>query len=79
MFNPTVTQFLQECVIPLRLSCLTPSGWPVMLSLWFLPENGRFYWATSNKAEAAIILDPINLFVWDFTARMRDSLPSKLH
>lgn len=145
MFTPTVVQFLHEAVIPLRLSCLTPSGWPLVLSLWFLPENSRFYCATPHKArvvrylrqnnrcafevagdqppykgvrgqatatldsqlgpeiltrllyrylggigsplaqqllarqeqEVAIILEPTNLFTWDFTARMRDSLPAK--
>ncbi len=143
MFTPAVAQFLQETVIPLRLSCLTPSGWPMVLSLWYLHENGRFYCATSQKAkvarylrqnnrcafevagdqppykgvrgqaiatldpqrgpeilarllqrylggtdsplaqqllarqeqEVAIILEPTNHFTWDFTARMRDSLP----
>jgi hypothetical protein len=49
--TPTLTQYLEETKIPLRLSCLSPSGWPVVLSLWFLFENGKLYCATQKSAK----------------------------
>ncbi len=143
MFTTDATKFVTETVIPIRLSCLTPSGWPTVLSLWYVYENGRFYCATHQNAkviqyiqqneqcafeiagdqppykgvrgqaiaslepqrgpeiltrllerylgatdsplaqqllarqnkEIAICLEPINLFSWDFTPRMQNSLP----
>lgn len=135
--------FLTESKIPLRLSCTTESGWPVVLSLWFLYQENKIYCATQETArvvrylehdprcaleiagdqmpycglrgqaraaidrvqgpeileklldrylggtgsplaqkllaksetEAALILEPVNLFTWDFTPRMKRSLP----
>jgi hypothetical protein len=29
-----VEAFLTDVVIPLRLACITPMGWPLVLSLW---------------------------------------------
>jgi len=42
--------FYEETIIPLRLSCQTPSGWPVVLSLWYLFEAGALYCATPRSA-----------------------------
>lgn len=138
----SIDRYLLESRIPLRLSCLTSSGWPAVLSLWYLYEGGMLYCATHRKArvieylqnnsrcafeiasdhppycgvrgpalasldsergpeilerlllrylgnkesslarqllqraddEIAIRLRPQNLYSWNFTARMRDSL-----
>lgn len=33
------SEFLREARIPMRLAANTPSGFPVVLSLWFLPDG----------------------------------------
>jgi nitroimidazol reductase NimA-like FMN-containing flavoprotein (pyridoxamine 5'-phosphate oxidase superfamily) len=43
-------EYLQHMRIPLRLSCKTASGWPVVLSLWYLYEDGALYCATKGSA-----------------------------
>ncbi|MFC4357630.1 pyridoxamine 5'-phosphate oxidase family protein [Halobium salinum] len=48
-----VEQFLTETVVPLRLSCHAPSGYPWILSLWYRFEDGAFHCAT--KADADIV------------------------
>lgn len=50
MFASNVENFLRHIAIPLRLACTTESGWPFVLSLWFLYEDGRFYCATQASA-----------------------------
>ncbi len=42
-----IEEFLQGAVIPLRLSTINPNGWPIVLSLWFLYEDGVL-WAASR-------------------------------
>ena len=138
--------YLTMIKIPLRLSCKTHSGWPMILSLWYLYEDGRLYCATQDSSkvvryleheprcafeiagdlppycgirgqdralldptrggeilekllhryqgntetslakrlmkkkstEVAIILEPINLFQWDFSGRMEPISPESL-
>ncbi len=135
--------FLENVKIPIRLAVKTESGWPMMLSLWFIYVDGSLYCATRKQArvvayilnneecafeiagdqppycgirgqarasidqqrgleilellldrylggrdnnlaetllknssdEVAIRLDPINLFTWNFSARMKDVGP----
>lgn len=50
IFTPQTIRYLQQIVIPVRLSCVTESGWPVVLSLWFLYEDGALYCATQQHA-----------------------------
>ncbi len=42
--------YLRRIRIPLRLSCLTKTGWPASLSLWFSYRDGEFYCATQASA-----------------------------
>ena len=42
--------FLKAAVIPLRLTCLRRDGWPLVLSLWFLYNDGALYCATGSGA-----------------------------
>lgn len=140
-------RFLTDIRIPLRLSCKTESGWPMVLSLWFLHEDGQLFCATQETAkvvqyleneprcafeiagdlppycgirgqaratldphrgaeileklllryqpsldtplsknlldskddEMAIILDPVNLYHWDFSKRMEPATPEALN
>lgn len=43
-------RYLREIEIPLRLSCVSTSGWPVVLSLWYLYGERRLYCATQETA-----------------------------
>jgi nitroimidazol reductase NimA-like FMN-containing flavoprotein (pyridoxamine 5'-phosphate oxidase superfamily) len=142
MVTEQVQSFLQEIIIPLRLSCTTPSGWPMVLSLWYLYRDGLIYCATQesarvveylrhdprcafevaadqppycgvrgqgkarlddalgtvvleqlltrylggtssplaqrlltrSKTEVAILVEPVNLFTWNFSERMKESV-----
>lgn len=48
--------YLDAARIPLRLACATESGWPVVLSLWFLHRDGRLYCATQASAKVVAYL-----------------------
>ncbi len=47
----SVEKFFHGTKIPLRLSTNTSSGWPVVLSLWYLYEDGALYCATPQSAK----------------------------
>ena len=49
--NLSVERYLAQTRIPIRLSCINGSGWPVVLSLWYLYEDGNLYCATPEKAK----------------------------
>lgn len=52
----SVERYLQETVIPLRLATVTTRGWPVVLSLWYLFEEGSLYCATQQHAQVVTYL-----------------------
>ena len=54
--NVSLEQYLAETRIPLRLSCISDSGWPVVLSLWYLYEGGHLYCATPQRAKVVAYL-----------------------
>lgn len=56
MTEDSIRDYLQAIVIPLRLSCVDGDGWPVVLSLWFLYEDGSFYCATPERAKVVSYL-----------------------
>ena len=45
-----VSDFLEEMRIPIRLTVTTPSGWPMVLSLWFQYQDGVLVCATQESA-----------------------------
>ena len=45
-----VADHLDRSTIPLRLSAVAPSGWPVVLSLWFVRDGGELLCATQRSA-----------------------------
>jgi hypothetical protein len=52
----SVENYLGETKIPLRLSCVMESGWPVVLSLWYLFEEGSLFCATPENAKVVSYL-----------------------
>lgn len=56
----SLAAYLEQTTIPLRLSCISETGWPVVLSLWYLFEEGVLYCATPNHARivAYVQADP---------------------
>ncbi|WP_169302459.1 pyridoxamine 5'-phosphate oxidase family protein [Halorientalis salina] len=46
-----LSAFLDDAVVPIRLSCRTPSDGLWMLSLWYRYEDGRFWCATGADAD----------------------------
>jgi len=52
MITKEIGHFLKESKVPLRLSCVTESGWPMVLSLWYVYlDNGKLYLATLQTAK----------------------------
>lgn len=54
--EPEIQRLLEETRIPVRLSCNGASGCPVLVSLWYLPEDGRLWCATQRSANVAKLL-----------------------
>ena len=51
-----LTKFLDEAVIPIRLSCRTPSGNLWMVSLWYRYQNDSLWCATGADADIVSFL-----------------------
>jgi nitroimidazol reductase NimA-like FMN-containing flavoprotein (pyridoxamine 5'-phosphate oxidase superfamily) len=45
-----VERYLSDTVVPVRLACLTASGSPLVLSLWFLYREGALWCASRPQA-----------------------------
>lgn len=43
--------FLKGAQIPIRLAVKTQSGWPLILSLWFIYQDGLLFCATQSSAK----------------------------
>jgi len=54
LFN--VEGFLQRALIPVRLSAISPSGWPTVVSLWFIYEDGILKCASKPNAHITELL-----------------------
>lgn len=44
-------KFLSEIRIPIRIACKTITDWPIVISLWFLYQDGLLYCATQKSAK----------------------------
>ncbi len=57
-------EFLDSVRIPIRLACKTKTDWPMVLSLWYLHQNGQLFCATQNNARVISYLqhDPCCAF-----------------
>lgn len=52
MITKEIVHFLKESKVPLRLSCVTESGWPMVLSLWYVYlGDGKLHLATHQNAK----------------------------
>lgn len=43
--------FLNAVRIPIRIACKTKTDWPIVISLWFLHQDGLLYCATQSSAK----------------------------
>lgn len=48
--------YLEETFIPLRLACIDGGGWPLVVSLWYLYQDGALYCATQADARVVTYL-----------------------
>mgnify|MGYP005651316543 FL=1 len=51
-----VEVFLHQALIPVRLSAISPSGWPTVVSLWFIYEDGVLKCASKPSARITELL-----------------------
>lgn len=51
------SNYLNSLKIPLRLSCTTQSGWPVVVSLWYLFQDDVLLCATQQSARVVAYLE----------------------
>jgi nitroimidazol reductase NimA-like FMN-containing flavoprotein (pyridoxamine 5'-phosphate oxidase superfamily) len=56
LFTPAVAAYLDSLRIPIRLACVTPSGWPRVLSLWYLRDGDTLCCATARTAQVVSYL-----------------------
>jgi nitroimidazol reductase NimA-like FMN-containing flavoprotein (pyridoxamine 5'-phosphate oxidase superfamily) len=54
--NAEVQRFLEDAEIPVRLACNGADGHPLLVSLWFVPEDGVLWCATQRDAAVASVL-----------------------
>jgi len=47
---PTIQQFLTSSVLPMRLGCVGEDGLPLVVSLWYLFEEGQVWCALHESA-----------------------------
>jgi hypothetical protein len=52
-----IESFLEDTDIPVRLGVVSPSGWPTVLSLWFLTQDGEIVCATQQGASVIRALE----------------------
>ena len=46
-----MNQYLVDTDIPMRLACLSTSNFPVVVSLWYVYNDEKFYCATQTTAK----------------------------
>lgn len=52
-----IRAYLHQARIPVRLAGVAPSGWPVVLSLWFLPESDAIWCSTACTAKIVSLIE----------------------
>jgi nitroimidazol reductase NimA-like FMN-containing flavoprotein (pyridoxamine 5'-phosphate oxidase superfamily) len=51
MVSKEMIQFLIDSDIPVRLSCVSSSNWPIVISLWYVYKNEKLFCATQNTSK----------------------------
>ena len=51
-----IGDYLESVRIPVRLACKTKSGWPMIVSLWFLHQEGHLFCSTQRTAKVVSYL-----------------------
>lgn len=51
-----IQDFLRDARIPVRIACNGASGFPMLASLWFVPEGGKLWCATQRGSSVAALL-----------------------
>lgn len=46
-----VEEYFRTAVVPVRLACLGATGWPMVLSLWYVYRDGVIWCATQPTAD----------------------------
>lgn len=54
--NKSLEVYFKETKIPLRLGFVNEAGWPMVVSLWYLYEEGFLYCATQLNAKVVAYL-----------------------
>lgn len=60
--------FLNAVRIPIRLACKTKTDWPMVISLWFLHQDGLLYCATKSSAKIVSYLQYDNRCAFEIAA-----------
>jgi nitroimidazol reductase NimA-like FMN-containing flavoprotein (pyridoxamine 5'-phosphate oxidase superfamily) len=45
-----IESYLRDTVVPVRVACLSHTGWPIVLSLWYLYRDGVLWCASQSHA-----------------------------
>jgi nitroimidazol reductase NimA-like FMN-containing flavoprotein (pyridoxamine 5'-phosphate oxidase superfamily) len=45
-----IEAYLRGTVVPVRVACLSHTGWPIVLSLWYLYRDGVLWCASQSHA-----------------------------
>ena len=53
MALPEIEEHLRVTNLPLRLAATSPTGWPMVVSLWFIYNSGTLVCATKRQARIA--------------------------
>jgi nitroimidazol reductase NimA-like FMN-containing flavoprotein (pyridoxamine 5'-phosphate oxidase superfamily) len=48
-----IEEHLAQSIVPVRLGCADGTGWPVVVSLWYLFEDGALWCATPARSRVA--------------------------
>ena len=51
-----IGDYLESVRIPVRLACKTKSDWPMVVSLWFLHQDGQLFCSTQKTAKVVSYL-----------------------
>jgi len=57
---PEICAFLDSAIIPVRISAISTTGWPVIVSLWFIRQTDTLLCATRSTSKIAklLVADP---------------------